>query len=143
MAAMSAAQMAPMMTPYSFGYQTVDGMQRSESGSGNSVSGQYSYTDANGDLRTVKYVADANGFRPTGDISVDKKTAQEALMLAAQAPKAPAPIAPQWNSQPTFQSYNSWEQPKPAPMWNAQQSFGSANINYKVETPTHKIWVNY
>lgn len=143
MAAMSAAQMmAPMMTPYSFGYQTVDGMQRSESGSGNSVSGQYSYTDANGDLRTVKYVADANGFRPSGDISVDKKTQQEAAMLAAQAPKGPAPVAPQWNNQPAFQSFNSWEQPKP--QWNAQpvQSFGG-NINYKVETPTHKIWVNY
>ena len=151
MAAVAAANPMLQMTPYSFGYQTADGMTRTESGSGGSVQGQYSYTDANGDLRTVKYVADANGFRPAGDISVDKKTAAEAAALAAQAPKAPipfaAPAAPQWN-QPAFQSFNSWEQPKPfaapAPSWNAQpvQAF-PGSLNYKVETPTHKIWVNY
>lgn len=39
--------------PYAFGYSTADGMSREESGSGGRVSGSYSYTDANGDLRQV------------------------------------------------------------------------------------------
>ena len=152
MAAIAAANPLLQMTPYSFGYQTADGMTRTESGSGNTVQGQYSYTDANGDIRTVKYVADANGFRPAGDISVDKRTAAEAAALAAQAPKAPAPIAPpapQWSNGPAFQSFNSWEQPKQfaapvAPSWNAQPVAPfPGSLNYKVETPTHKIWVNY
>ncbi|KAG8187967.1 hypothetical protein JTE90_025735 [Oedothorax gibbosus] len=54
------------------------------------VSGSYSYVDANGDLRKVEYKAGGDiGFQPTGDISVDKKTAEKAEELAALAPKAP------------------------------------------------------
>jgi len=74
-------------TPYSFGYTTADGQMRQESGAGGAVQGSYSYTDANGDLRQVNYVADALGFRPQGDISVDRRTAEAAATLAALAPK--------------------------------------------------------
>ncbi|CAG2121777.1 unnamed protein product, partial [Medioppia subpectinata] len=91
--AVSAAQFGHS-GPYSFGYQTSDGQSRQESGHGGAVTGSYSYVDANGDLRQVRYVADANGFRPEGDISVDKRTAAAAAHLAAIAPKAPLPVAP-------------------------------------------------
>jgi len=73
--------------PYSFGYTTADGQSRQESGAGGAVTGSYSYTDANGDLRQVNYVADALGFRAEGDISVDRRTAAAAATLAALAPK--------------------------------------------------------
>ena len=114
----------------------------------------------------VKYIADSNGFRPEGDISVDRKTASAAAALAALAPKAPIPAAPvhqSWShhSAPIIQqhaapipapyrSFNSFEQQKfaPAPAaWNtypasAPVAFGQP-VSYQVETPTHKIWVKY
>lgn len=39
--------------PYAFGYTTADGMSRQEQGHNGVVSGSYSYTDPNGDLRQV------------------------------------------------------------------------------------------
>ncbi|GFR18486.1 adult-specific rigid cuticular protein 11.9 [Trichonephila clavata] len=82
---------------YNFGYATGDvgGHSRVESGSGNSVSGSYSYVDPNGDLRTVQYTAGPGGFQASGDTGVDRRTAAAAAALAAIAPKAPvaAPIA--------------------------------------------------
>ncbi|KAM7301778.1 putative cuticle protein [Ixodes scapularis] len=56
--------------PYSFGYDNVDGfgtrMTRQETGDEfNNKVGSYSYVDAFGVSRVVKYVADATGFHPT------------------------------------------------------------------------------
>ncbi|PRD23187.1 UNVERIFIED_CONTAM: Adult-specific rigid cuticular protein 11.9 [Trichonephila clavipes] len=93
---------------YNFGYATGDagGHSRVESGSGNSVSGSYSYVDPNGDLRTVQYTAGPGGFQASGDTGVDRRTAAAAAALAAIAPKAPvaasiaAPAAPWYNPIP-------------------------------------------
>ncbi|CAG2167759.1 unnamed protein product [Oppiella nova] len=153
--ALSAAQYGPS-GPYSFGYQTVDGQSRQESGHGGAVQGSYSYVDANGDLRQVRYVADANGFRAEGDISVDKKTAAAAAHLAAIAPKAPIPVAPVAPIAPAYnhynQYYNSWApaapiaaplaapiHAQPLPTWAIPATHG-ARAAYKVETPTHSIY---
>ncbi|XP_054152583.1 adult-specific rigid cuticular protein 11.9-like [Oppia nitens] len=143
--------------PYSFGYQTADGQSRQESGHGGAVQGSYSYVDANGDLRQVRYVADANGYRAEGDVSVDKRTAAAAAQLAAIAPKAPIPAAPV-AAAPVH--YSSWQQPAPAwNQWNqwapaaplaahlaqpvapwAVPATHGARAAYKVETPTHSIY---
>lgn len=76
---------------YNFAYSTGDdgGHKREESGgSDGTISGKYSYIDPNGNVREVSYKAGAGiGFQPSGDISVDKKTAEEAEKLAALAPK--------------------------------------------------------
>ncbi|KAH7963934.1 hypothetical protein HPB52_023821 [Rhipicephalus sanguineus] len=58
--------------PYSFGYDTTDefGTQlfhKEQGDASNAKTGAYGYRDANGLFRTVKYVADANGFRATVD----------------------------------------------------------------------------
>ncbi|KAH7967194.1 hypothetical protein HPB49_023467 [Dermacentor silvarum] len=58
--------------PYSFGYDTTDefGTQlfhKEQGDASNAKTGSYGYRDANGLFRTVKYVADANGFRATVD----------------------------------------------------------------------------
>lgn len=76
---------------YNFHYSAGDagGHRRSESGHGDTVSGSYSYVDPNGNLRSVSYTAGPDGFKPSGDISVDKKTAADAAAIAALAPKAP------------------------------------------------------
>ncbi|KPM06751.1 cuticle protein-like protein 3 [Sarcoptes scabiei] len=159
--------------PYAFGYSTADGMSRQERGDHNGlVTGSYSYTDPNGDLRHVKYVADAHGFRAEGDVGVDRKTAEAAAAIAALAPKGPvsqdfdqysaarsATLEKQWDQsayqiqkQP-FQSYNSFDdyrQEFSSPLssaWNhGQPVIRSADFNsgsYQIETPTHKVWVKY
>ncbi|KAG8177855.1 hypothetical protein JTE90_027121 [Oedothorax gibbosus] len=97
---------------YNFHYAAGDegGHRRAESGHGGSVSGSYSYVDPNGNLRSVHYTAGPDGFKPTGDIGVDKKTADDAAAIAALAPKAPeaapapAPVAPvhHWNYAPYY-----------------------------------------
>ncbi|CAN7996865.1 unnamed protein product, partial [Ixodes pacificus] len=56
--------------PYSFGFDNVDEfgtrMTRQETGDDfNNKVGSYSYVDAFGVTRVVKYVADATGFHPT------------------------------------------------------------------------------
>ncbi|KAH7963938.1 hypothetical protein HPB52_023825 [Rhipicephalus sanguineus] len=58
--------------PYSFGYDSTDefGTQlfhKEQGDASNAKTGAYGYRDANGLFRTVKYVADANGFRATID----------------------------------------------------------------------------
>ncbi|GIX95527.1 adult-specific rigid cuticular protein 11.9 [Caerostris darwini] len=81
---------------YNFHYAAGDAgaHQRAESGHGSTVSGSYSYIDPNGNLRSVSYTAGPDGFKPTGDIGVDKKTAADAAAIAALAPKAPeVPVA--------------------------------------------------
>ncbi|XP_054708840.1 adult-specific rigid cuticular protein 11.9-like [Uloborus diversus] len=81
---------------YNFHYAAGDagGHRRAESGHGKTVTGSYSYVDPNGHLRTVSYTAGPDGFKPSGDIGVDKKTAADAAAIAALAPKAPIPAAP-------------------------------------------------
>ena len=72
---------------YNFGYATGDagGHSRVESGHGGTVSGSYSYVDANGDQRTVQYTAGPQGYMPSGDIGVDRRTAAAAAALAGNA----------------------------------------------------------
>ncbi|CAL1261066.1 unnamed protein product [Larinioides sclopetarius] len=84
---------------YNFGYNTGDagGHSRVESGTAGAAAGSYSYIDANGDRRTVHYTAGPDGFKASGDVGVDRRTAAAAAAMAALAPKAPsaaAPVAP-------------------------------------------------
>lgn len=52
---------------YSYEYQTGNGIAAQESGvGGKEVHGSYSYTGQDGQPIQVTYVADENGFRPTG-----------------------------------------------------------------------------
>ncbi|KAK8776943.1 hypothetical protein V5799_029716 [Amblyomma americanum] len=58
--------------PYSFGYDTTDEFgtrlyQKEQGDASNAKTGSYGYRDANGLFRTVRYVADAGGFRATVD----------------------------------------------------------------------------
>jgi hypothetical protein len=93
----------------------------------------------------VRYVADAHGFRPEGDISVDRRTAAAAAHLAALAPKAPIPfaVAPAYNGYAApFTSYSSFAAPiaaAPVAPWAAPVA-GYGISGYQVVTPTHKIW---
>ncbi|XP_017785732.1 PREDICTED: endocuticle structural glycoprotein SgAbd-5-like [Nicrophorus vespilloides] len=61
---------------YNFAYQTSDGVQREEKAELKNagakdeslvVSGSYSYVGADGVTYTVTYIADENGYRPTGE----------------------------------------------------------------------------
>lgn len=61
---------------YNFAYETSDGTKHEEhaelknAGSENealSVSGSYSWTAPDGQVYTVTYIADENGFQPSGD----------------------------------------------------------------------------
>lgn len=60
---------------YSYAYETGNGIQASEQGTLKRVeeeeaiaaTGEYSYTDPDGNLVRVSYIADENGFQPTGD----------------------------------------------------------------------------
>ncbi|KAH9426196.1 hypothetical protein DERP_007136 [Dermatophagoides pteronyssinus] len=101
--------------PYSFGYQTADGQTRQEQSHNGIVTGSFSYTDANGDLRQVKYTADENGYRPHGDIGVDRRTAEIAAQMAALAPKGA--ISTSWtpSSSSSFQTFDKLIAPPPPP----------------------------
>ncbi|KAF8764838.1 Adult-specific rigid cuticular protein 12.4 like protein [Argiope bruennichi] len=78
---------------YNFGYNTGDagGHSRVESGNGNTVSGSYSYVDANGDRRTVQYSAGPGGYQASGDVErcLDSETALAEAALADMAPQRP------------------------------------------------------
>jgi len=57
---------------YSFSFETEDGMKRSEAGkhmeSGGMIqTGSWEYVGPDGKIYKVSYIADENGFRPTGD----------------------------------------------------------------------------
>jgi len=67
----------------------------SQSGdAGNSVTGQYSFTDGDGVTHTIKYIADDKGYRVIGRSSVGAKSpAPVAKPIPAPAPKpVPAPV---------------------------------------------------
>lgn len=108
---------------YNFHYSAGDagGHQRTESGHGDTVSGSYSYVDPNGNLRSVSYTAGPDGFKPSGDIGVDKKTAEDAAAIAALAPKAPVPVAP------ALQHYGHWAH---APYYHHGAAWAHGYPNY-------------
>ncbi|KAK8758830.1 cuticle protein 16.8-like [Amblyomma americanum] len=87
--------------PYSFSYDTTDEfgtrLTREESGDANNNKvGSYSYTDAAGVARTVKYTADAEGFHATVETNEPgTKTSNpaDALYSSSAVDVAPAPAA--------------------------------------------------
>ncbi|CAN7948423.1 unnamed protein product, partial [Ixodes hexagonus] len=85
--------------PYSFGYDNTDEfgtrLTRQETGDEfNGKTGSYSYTDPAGVHRTVKYVADAAGFRATVDTNEPgTKTSEPAdASTASAAVEGPHPV---------------------------------------------------
>lgn len=61
---------------YNFNFESEDGVKREQEGklkqiteeaAGAAVSGSYSYTDPEGNLVSLSFVADENGFQPVGD----------------------------------------------------------------------------
>ncbi|XP_049270161.1 cuticle protein 16.8-like [Rhipicephalus sanguineus] len=88
--------------PYSFSYDTTDEfgtrLTREESGDANNNKvGSYSYTDASGISRTVKYTADAEGFHvtvETNEPGTKTSNPADALYTSAAVEVAPAPAAP-------------------------------------------------
>ncbi|KAL1421403.1 hypothetical protein MTO96_004096 [Rhipicephalus appendiculatus] len=88
--------------PYSFSYDTTDEfgtrLTREETGDANNNKvGSYSYTDASGISRTVKYTADAEGFHvtvETNEPGTKSSNPADALYTSAAVEVAPAPAAP-------------------------------------------------
>ncbi|KAL1421404.1 hypothetical protein MTO96_004097 [Rhipicephalus appendiculatus] len=88
--------------PYSFSYDTTDEfgtrLTREESGDANNNKvGSYSYTDASGITRTVKYTADAEGFHATVETNepgTKSSNPADALYTSAAVEVVPAPAAP-------------------------------------------------
>ncbi|KAK8758831.1 hypothetical protein V5799_003538 [Amblyomma americanum] len=91
----------PPPQPYSFSYDTTDEfgtrLTREETGDANNFKvGSYSYTDAAGITRTVKYTADAEGFHATVETNEPgTKTSNpaDALYTSGAVEVAPAPVA--------------------------------------------------
>ncbi|XP_077555630.1 cuticle protein 10.9-like [Haemaphysalis longicornis] len=85
--------------PYSFSYDTTDEfgtrLTRDESSDANNVKvGSYSYTDASGVGRTVKYTADADGFHATVETNepgTKSSNPADALYSSSSVEVAPAP----------------------------------------------------
>ncbi|KAK8758829.1 hypothetical protein V5799_003536 [Amblyomma americanum] len=104
--AIAAAQQPPAdgpPQPYTFSYDNTDefGTRISQQETGdenNNKVGSYSYTDANGLTRTVKYTADADGFHVVVETNEPgTKTSNPAdaqyISNAADVAPAPAPVA--------------------------------------------------
>jgi len=141
----AAAQAGPILAPLSSGQSTVSrsedgagnyafsynedhatgGSFRSEQGAPGAVTGSYGLRDADGRVRTVNYIADAQGFRasistnepgvepkPAADTSINAVLAA-APLIAAAAPvvHAPAPLlaapAPVLAAAPSGIAYSS------------------------------------
>ncbi|KAH6938972.1 hypothetical protein HPB50_015333 [Hyalomma asiaticum] len=87
--------------PYSFSYDTTDEfgtrLTREETGDANNNKvGSYSYTDATGITRTVKYTADAEGFHvtvETNEPGTKSSNPADALYTSNAVEVAPAPAA--------------------------------------------------
>ncbi|XP_077555632.1 cuticle protein 10.9-like [Haemaphysalis longicornis] len=85
--------------PYSFSYDTTDEfgtrLTRDESSDANNFKvGSYSYTDATGVTRTVKYTADADGFHATVETNepgTKSSNPADALYSSSSVEVAPAP----------------------------------------------------
>ncbi|TDG52657.1 hypothetical protein AWZ03_000890 [Drosophila navojoa] len=52
---------------YAYAFQTSNGIQTQEAGNSNGASGSYGYTSPDGQIISLTYTADENGFHPTGD----------------------------------------------------------------------------
>ncbi|XP_055846250.1 pupal cuticle protein Edg-78E-like [Episyrphus balteatus] len=52
---------------YSYSYETGNGIAANEAGNADSAQGSYRYTSPEGIPIEISYVADAEGFRPSGD----------------------------------------------------------------------------
>ncbi|KAL1421402.1 hypothetical protein MTO96_004095 [Rhipicephalus appendiculatus] len=91
--------------PYSFSYDTTDEfgtrMTREETSDENNYKvGSYSYTDANGLSRTVRYVADAEGFHVTIETNepgtrTSNPADAQITSTAVEPPPQAAPVAVQ------------------------------------------------
>ncbi|CAN7996835.1 unnamed protein product [Ixodes pacificus] len=86
--------------PYSFSYDNTDefgtrSFQEETGDANNGKVGSYSYTDATGLTRTVKYIADAAGFRATIETNEPgTKTSNPAgAQYISSAVEDPAPVA--------------------------------------------------
>ncbi|KAM7301829.1 cuticle protein 16.8-like [Ixodes scapularis] len=86
--------------PYSFSYDNTDefgtrSFQEETGDASNGKVGSYTYTDATGLTRTVKYVADAAGFRATIETNEPgTKTSNPAgAQYISSAIEGPAPVA--------------------------------------------------
>ncbi|KAH7966636.1 hypothetical protein HPB49_018158 [Dermacentor silvarum] len=87
--------------PYSFSYDTTDEygtrLTREESSDvNNNKVGSYSYTDAQGIARTVRYTADAEGFHATVETNepgTKSSNPADALYTSSSVEVAPAPAA--------------------------------------------------
>lgn len=82
---------------YKFSYETENGIKAQEQGELKnkgtdneiqSVSGSYSYTAPDGQVITVTYIADENGFQPTGDHLPTPPPIPEAIAKALAATAA-------------------------------------------------------
>ncbi|KAM7300469.1 cuticle protein 16.8-like [Ixodes scapularis] len=86
--------------PYSFSYDNTDefgtrSFQEETGDASNGKVGSYTYTDATGLTRTVKYIADAAGFRATIETNEPgTKTSNPAgAQYISSAVEGPAPVA--------------------------------------------------
>ncbi|CAN8021242.1 unnamed protein product, partial [Ixodes persulcatus] len=86
--------------PYSFAYDNTDEfgtrLAREETGDANNNKvGSYSYTDAEGVFRTVKYVADADGFHATVETNEPgtKSSNPADAPVVSSAVEGPHPVA--------------------------------------------------
>ncbi|XP_065289978.1 cuticle protein 16.8-like [Dermacentor albipictus] len=88
--------------PYSFSFDNTDEygtrLTREETGDANNNKvGSYSYTDATGISRTVKYTADAEGFHvtvETNEPGTKSSNPADVLYTSSAVDVAPAPAAP-------------------------------------------------
>ncbi|KAM7301834.1 cuticle protein 10.9-like [Ixodes scapularis] len=86
--------------PYSFAYDNTDEfgtrIAHEESADANNARvGSYTYSDASGIARTVKYTADATGFHATVETNEPgtKSSAPADVQYASSAVEGPAPVA--------------------------------------------------
>ncbi|KAM7301845.1 cuticle protein 10.9-like isoform X2 [Ixodes scapularis] len=86
--------------PYSFAYDNTDEFgtriaHEESADSNNARVGSYTYSDASGIARTVKYTADASGFHATVETNEPgtKSSAPADVQYASSAVEGPAPVA--------------------------------------------------
>ncbi|KAH9371574.1 hypothetical protein HPB48_021235 [Haemaphysalis longicornis] len=89
--------------PYSFGYDNTDEygtrlFHNEQSDANNARTGSYGYRDAYGIFRTVRYVADANGFRATIDTNEPGTQAGASADAVFNANPVAAPAGAQYGA---------------------------------------------
>ncbi|EAT33301.1 AAEL014416-PA [Aedes aegypti] len=110
---------------YSYGYTTGDGQQQQAQGylknpglkdlEAQAVQGSYSYTSPEGQLITVTYIADENGFRAEGAHLPTPPPIPEAIQKSLALIAATQPVSQKfsqaYSQQPTFgtnQNFNRY-----------------------------------